>query len=93
MKYLTCSPGRKLERNSDKNMNQDSSQNPCRFYVCHKKDGLIVNCMKFKTFSEYRTWMGTQDKIGRVENLYFETFAIVIRTWTRCGSCHAIREL
>jgi hypothetical protein len=76
MKYLTCSPGRKLERNSDKNQNQNQNQNqnPCRFYVCHKEDGSVVNCMKFKTIMDYRTWMRTQDKIGKVENLYFETF-------------------
>ena len=74
MEFLTCSPGRKLECNLNKNVNQNWSQNPCRFYVCHKEDGLIVNCMKFKTILEYRTWMGTQDKVGRVDKLYFESF-------------------
>jgi len=74
MKYLKCSPGRKLQDNLDDAKTPNLNPSPCRFYVCQKEDGLIVNCIKFKTIPEYRTWMGTQDKFGTFQNLYFETF-------------------
>ena len=70
MNYLTCSPGRNLGCDSE----STGSKSPCRFYVCHKERGMIVNCTKFETVRDYRMWIGTRLKIGRLENLYFETF-------------------